>query len=315
MDYRLELEKMASKEYVEIMLDLIKKEDLEKRKKKYSAVYCLYHIHLVFTELQKWSSLKYFIKQEKEYHYTTIQKTHLIWAKLDLYEKAHIELQKKYINVNFKYSKNLELYIDTTDIYNKKGQENIGYSMNPKKQISRLSVICDINKNILSVTMVNVNDKTKNQNNTEIKPPKKKRKSKKNKKEDNIINKNDEFKIVAKRTMPCDNQTIASSLDDLLSRGVKYRTLYLVADGTHLTREENKKILYDKYNVELSCPHKKNQKIKTPEEDKARLCNRYIVENVNCNLKQYKRVCTRQDKLQKTYMGFVFMACCLLFKK
>ena len=62
MDYRLELEKMASKEYVEIMLDLIKKEDLEKRKRKYSAVYCLYHIHLVFTELQKWGIINFSLK-------------------------------------------------------------------------------------------------------------------------------------------------------------------------------------------------------------------------------------------------------------
>jgi hypothetical protein len=113
MDYRLELEKMASKEYVEIMLDLIKKEDLEKRKRKYSAVYCLYHIHLVFTELQKWRIINFLLNKKK-----------------------------------------------------------------------------------------------------------------------NII-------------------------------------------------------------IQLYKKHKKNQKIKTQEEDKARLCNRYIVENVNCNLKQYKRVCTR----------------------
>jgi hypothetical protein len=315
MDYRLELEKMSNPEYVEIMLDLIKKEDLEKRKRKYSAIYCLYHIHLVFTELQKWSSLKYCLRDKKEYHYTTIQKTHLLWAKLDLYEKAHIELQKRYINVNFKYSKNLELYIDTTDIYNKKGEENVAYGMNPKKQISRISIICDIKKNILSATMVNIKDKTKENNiEPELKAPKKKRKSKKKKENNNIDNK-EEFKMVAKKTMPCDNQSIVSSLDDLISRGVKYKTLFLVADGTYLTKEENKKILYDKYNVVLSCPHKKNQKIKTPEKDKARLCNRYVVENVNCNLKQFNRVCMRQDKLQKTYMSFVFMACCILFKK
>ena len=63
MDYRLELEKMSNPEYVEIMLDLIKKEDLEKRKRKYSAIYCLYHIHLVFTELQKWRIIIFSLKK------------------------------------------------------------------------------------------------------------------------------------------------------------------------------------------------------------------------------------------------------------
>jgi hypothetical protein len=76
-----------------------------------------------------------------------------------LYKKAHFELQKTYKINNFKYSKNLELFIDSTDIYNKRGIENIGYGHNPKKQVSRLSLICDINKNIHSITLVNANTK------------------------------------------------------------------------------------------------------------------------------------------------------------
>ena len=53
----------------------------------------------------------------KKRHFTLIHKTHLLWSKLNLYKKAHFELQKTYKINNFKYSKNLELFIDSTDIY------------------------------------------------------------------------------------------------------------------------------------------------------------------------------------------------------
>jgi hypothetical protein len=46
------------------MLDLINKEDLEKRKRKYSPEYCLYYIILVFTELQKWWQIIIFSKKK-----------------------------------------------------------------------------------------------------------------------------------------------------------------------------------------------------------------------------------------------------------
>jgi len=244
----------------------------------------------VFTELQKWSSLKYVLPEMKDRHFTLIHKTHLLWSKLNLYKKAHFELQKTYKINNFKYSKNLELFIDSTDIYNKKGVENIGYGPNPKKQISRLSIICDINKNIHSITLVNANTKIINPKTGTEKPR-------------------------IRKTMPYDNQTITTSLNDLTVRKVKYRKLYLVGDGGYATKEENKEILHENFNVQLVYPHKKNQKIKTPEEDKIILKNRYIVENAFADVKNFKRICVRQDKLKSTYMGFVFLGCCMLFKK
>ena len=126
-----------------------------------------------------------------------------------MYKKAHFELQKTYKINNFKYSKNLELFIDSTDIYNKKGVENIGYGPNPKKQISRLSIICDINKNIHSITLDNANTKIINPKTGTEKPR-------------------------IRKTMPYDNQTITTSLNDPTVRKVKYRNLYLVGDGPSL---------------------------------------------------------------------------------
>jgi hypothetical protein len=42
--------------------------------------------------------------------------------------------------------------------------------------------------------------------------------------------------------MPYDNKTITSSLDDLVSRNVKYKKLYLVADGGYATKNYKLKI-------------------------------------------------------------------------
>jgi aryl-alcohol dehydrogenase-like predicted oxidoreductase len=61
-------------------------------------------------------------------------------------------------------------------------------SFNPKKQISRLSIICDINKNIHSITLVNANTKIINPKTGTEKPR-------------------------IRKTMPYDNKTITSSLD------------------------------------------------------------------------------------------------------
>lgn len=57
MNYRLEAEKKANPEFVKIMLDLINKEDLEKRKRKYSPEYCLYYIILYYISVILMQSL------------------------------------------------------------------------------------------------------------------------------------------------------------------------------------------------------------------------------------------------------------------
>jgi hypothetical protein len=67
MNYRLEAEKKANPEFVKIMLELINKEDLEKRKRKYSPEYCLYYIIIVFTELQKWRRIIIFFFEKNNY--------------------------------------------------------------------------------------------------------------------------------------------------------------------------------------------------------------------------------------------------------
>lgn len=310
--YNIKLEKILDKEVIDIFIDIIHNENLIKRKPKYSIEYFLYHILLVLTDLKKWTSLKLVLHNDKDNHYSIIQKTHFKWCKKNIYKKVYNKLLEKYKLNNLKKSKNMVLYIDSTNIYNKRGIEKIGFGQNPKKKESRISLICDKFRNIYSLTLIDTYKKP-NVNidiNQDIKNDTNKKTNKKiNKKTNKKTNKK------ALLTLPNDCKTIKSSLDDLVLNNIKYKTLFLVGDSGYATRIENKKILHDEFNVKLAYPHKRNQKIKTPEKDKILLKDRYIVENTFAHLKNYSRICSRQDKLETTYMGFVFLAAIKHFKK
>jgi len=305
--YYSKLEKILNKEVIDIFINVIHTECKNIRKPKYSTEYLLYYIILVLTDLQKWSSLSLILLNDIRYHYSIIKKTHLKWSKLNIYKKVYNILLEKYKLNNLKLSKNMVLFIDSANIYNKNGSENVGYGQNPKKKESRISLICDSFRNIYSLTLIDTYNNKNNKNNN------KKRKNKKK----------------ALKTLPHDSTTIQSSLNDLVLNNIKYKTLYIVADSGYATRKENKEILYNNYNVKLAyprrvnlrklcflkCPHKKNQKIKTSKKDKKLLINRYIVENTFAHIKNFSRICMRQDKLEITYMGFVFLGAILKFKK
>ena len=82
----------------------------------------------------------------------------------------------------------------------------------------------------------------------------------------------------------------------------------LIADKGYLTKEENKVILAGQ-NCSIITPVRKNQKIKLTDEEKNKLKNRYLVENMFADIKIYNRVHVRRDRNIKNYMGFVYMAC------
>ena len=143
-------------EFQNIILNILNKKCTQKRKPKYSNEYYLRNILLVLTDLQKWESLKLTqeYKDKKEFHYKTIQDIHLKWSKLNIYQEAYNILLTKYTLAGLKKSKNLDLFIDTSLIYNKTGCEDVSYGQNPKKKESKISAICDINKTLLSVSVV-----------------------------------------------------------------------------------------------------------------------------------------------------------------
>ena len=191
---------------------------------------------------------------------------------------------------NLKSSSNLTLFIDSSNIYNKNGCMNTGYGMNPKKKESRISVICDKDKNVFSLTLIRVKEKTVNQE---------------------TVNQ----KTVIRNTFPHDSKTIKSSVLDLIKNKLKYKKLFLVGDKGYALKKNNKKKLLNDYNIELVYPHRRNQKEKTPKKHKVLLKKRYVVENVFSKLKQFNRICVRKDKLDTTYLGFCFLSLLLTFKK
>ena len=272
---------IIDKEFIDEFICSVKKHCKPIRKPKYSTIYYLYNILLVLTELQTWKSLKLLHTNKSKYHYKTIQDKHLEWSRLNLYEITYKIINEKYHQSKLKKSSNLTLFIDSTNIYNKNGQENIGYGQNYKKQESRVSAICDSNKNIYSLTLVD----------TQIKNEK------------------------HKKTLPNDSKTVISSVTNLLETDLKYKSLNLVGDKGYATKEQDRVHLKETYKINLIYPHKKNQKVKTPLTHKKLLKNRYVIENVFAKLKVYVRVCCRKDKLACTYMGFVYLSAMLIFTK
>ena len=77
----------------------------------------IYYIILVLTDLQKWSSLSLILLNDIRHHYSIIKKTHIKWSKLNIYIKVYNILLEKYKLNNLKLSKNMVLFIDSTNIY------------------------------------------------------------------------------------------------------------------------------------------------------------------------------------------------------
>lgn len=295
MDYTKKLSNFFDSEIIQIFIETIHKYYHNKRKTKYSVEYYLYYIILVLKELQSWKSLKYLFTNKKTNHYKTIQDIHLEWSRLNIYKITYNIILQKYKLNNLKASSNLTLFIDSSNIYNKNGCNNTGYGMNPKKKESRISVICDKDKNVFSLTLIKVKEKTV--------------------KEKTVNQKTVNQKIVIRNTFPHDSKTIKSSVLDLIKNKLKYKKLFLVGDKGYALKKTDKNKLFIDYNIELVYPHRRNQKEKTPKKHKVLLKKRYVVENVFSKLKQFNRICIRKDKLDTTYLGFCFLSLLLTFKK
>ncbi len=290
MNNKIYIDKLSTvldSNYIDVFMTLVSEKCKPKRKPKYSNEYYLYYITLVLTDVQKWTSLqKLCFEKEKKTHYKTIQDVHLKWSKLNIYEEAYKIILNNYANINLKMSANLILYIDSTDIYNKNGYENVGFGQDPKKKKTRVSAICNDKKQILSIVIVKTN--TKN-------------------------NKVDSLKSI--QTLKHDSTTIESSIKNLLIDVNNCKQVKLVGDKGYLRTKVDKQIILDTLNTEIIHPNKKNQLERTPIARKKLLKNRYVIENVFATLKRFDRICMRKDKLDVTYKGFLFLATIITFKK
>ena len=154
INYYDKLKSLMHNEYIDAILETISAKCKSIRTPRYFNVYYLYNIVLVLKDLKKWESLK-LLYPSIPYHYKTIQDKHLLWSSLNIYEDAYISLFKKYELPKLKRSANLDLYIDSSMIYNKNGSEGVAYGQNPKKRETKISTICNKDKVIYSIDVCN----------------------------------------------------------------------------------------------------------------------------------------------------------------
>ena len=117
---------------------------------KFSNTYYLTHITNVLGDIVSWKSLKKMniICGDNKFHYKTINKTHLEWARNGVYEKAFNEIRRTTENCGVTQNN----YIDGTLIINKSGIENIGYGCGEsrKKRLSSSSIVCNEHGKLIS---------------------------------------------------------------------------------------------------------------------------------------------------------------------
>ena len=118
-----------------------------------------------------------------------------------------------------------------------------------------------------------------------------------------------------RKTLSHDSKSIEKSIDNLLIDVSKFKKIILVGDKGYARKKEDKKMLLKTRNTLIVYPKRKNQKTKTSINDKKLLKNRYIIENVFANMKMFTRICLRNDRLNITFKGFLFLSTIINFKK
>jgi hypothetical protein len=233
-----------------------------------------YHYKYLNQVFNKWTKFKYI-----EYHYKYLNQVFNNWTKFNIFQKAYVQLLKnnyfKFNNV--RKSKTLNLFIDTTFIVNKYGEEMITkHPEYKKKKVSKLSVICDDNNHILSVIPVHT--------------------SFNNDKKCNV------FKH--------DVKSVQETIDNIKITIPKYIRTKLGGDKGYITQ---KKFTINNKFIKLIAPKRINQKTKNTTSEKKFLSKRYKVEISNANFKKSERLMLRKDKKIDTYMSFVYLSLLELF--
>ena len=241
---------------------------------KYSNEYYLTNIIHVLKDVVTWRSLQILKFENKpKNHYKTISKMHRLWSKCNVYNNAFNEI----INSNSKCKITNNLFIDGTLIINKNGKESIGYGCGEsrKKKYTSITLVCNNDVKPISILSSKANTK--------------------------ILTKNNKTKTI--KTLPHDSKSIESSISNINSN----KTYNLIGDSGYLINEKRKALLPK--NVTIIAPKRKNQKIKTKENEKTHLKRRYIVENMFAVIKRYNKIHIRRDSSISAYMGFFMLGC------
>lgn len=120
---------------------------------KYDNEYYLKNILYVLNNFVSWKSLKYskFLESDKEYHYKTIHKKHMLWSSKNVYEYAYNDI----LNNNSDNDVTENIIIDNTLIINKYGSQEIGYGNGESRKKKYTSLTTIINENNKPILMFN----------------------------------------------------------------------------------------------------------------------------------------------------------------
>lgn len=145
---------MINKTYKEYVLETAYEKCPVRKKPIYTYSYYYDTFLIVLKHVNSWRSLSITSNYsgKSRYHYTTIRKMFNKWSKFNVFKIAYDKMLNNY-NHNLLHSKSIDLFIDACFISNKSGSELVG--INPtyyKKNVTKLSIVCDSNKIPLSVT-------------------------------------------------------------------------------------------------------------------------------------------------------------------
>lgn len=145
---------MINKTYKEYVLETAHEKCPIRKKSIYTYSYYYDAFLIVLKHVNSWRSLSITANYsgKSRYHYTTIRKMFNKWSGLNIFNIAYNKMLNDYLS-DLPHSKSIDLFIDACFISNKTGSELVG--INPtyyKKNVTKLSIICDSNKVPLSVT-------------------------------------------------------------------------------------------------------------------------------------------------------------------
>lgn len=296
-DFKSLLKKILIKKKMNHELFFLIIEEIEKRKDKYNFIYCNEYKLFLMMQLEdnvnKWSSLEdlsfYSPKNKKSKHFENIRAQYERWCKNDIFKKAYNNIKPynysteetifEYEDEIYMIDVNKDFYIDSTNIFNQRGSENI--IINPelkKKKITKITEICDVDGFVVSISF--------------------------NKPLEKVINYNHEKKKI--KTAKNDSKCIKETIDNI-NKNIELKNVILIGDkGYKINNNDNNNNNND---LKIITPNKKNQKKKLiNRHDNNKLKYRHIVENSINGWKHKGRINLRKDKKISTFSGWVYLS-------
>lgn len=112
-----------------------------------------------------------------------------------------------------------------------------------------------------------------------------------------------------------DTKTIEESIKNINQNIFvdKRNTINIVGDKGYIINDNHKKIIYNRYKINIVTPYRKNQNKKNNKNEKRILKERYKIEHVFNDLDKFKYIKDRQNKYIKYYESFLYLGLIIKF--